>query len=422
MPLFRREVIEGRTPQWMGRITLSQPVSSWLLTLLATFFAVALLIFLFVGTYTRHESVQGQLLPSAGLLPVTARSASTVMEIRVQEGQVVKKDEDLVELSSEVNSLSRGQTQTAVVGDLQAQLAELEALFENQERREKQQQEGLSNRVLMLHQQLAEIDRQLSTQREVTAITEGRLAKLGPGVQNGTFSQVEFEKYQAESLNGRAQLNMLARQRLDSEQQLRTVQDQLEQLPLNTEAQRNELRFRRSGINQSLAQSEAERAFVLRAPRNGVVANLATQNGQMVGAGHRLLSILPEGSFLQAELWLPSRAVGFIETGNRVVLRYPAFPYQKFGQQAGRVLEVSRSATAATELTSLLGRSISEPLYRVRVELDQQTVSAYGKAEPLKPGMTVDADILLDRRRLVEWVLEPLYWVRRSFQEPARRS
>ena len=415
LPLFRKEVLQART-QWMGRITLSQPVSSWLLTALASSFAVVVLIFLFICTYTRHESVQGQLIPSAGLLPVTARSAGTVTATMIHEGQAVTRDQALVELSGEINSVSRGQTQIAVVGDLQAQLTELEALLENQKLLEDQQHEGLTNRIAVLDKQLTEIDRQLSTQREVTGITERRLEKLKPGVRAGTFSQVELEKYQAEALNGRAQLNILTRQRLDTEQQLRTLQDQLQQLPLTTEAQRNELRFRLSGINQSLAQNEAQRAVVLRAPRDGVVASIAIQNGQTVAAGQRLLSILPEGSLLQAELWLPSRAAGFLETGNRVILRYPAFPYQKFGQKGGRVLEISRSATGPSELTSLLGRTISEPLYRVLVELDQQTVSAYGREELLKPGMTLDADILLDRRRLIEWVLEPLYGVSGSLQ------
>jgi membrane fusion protein len=415
LPLFREEVLQSKT-QWMGRITLSQPVSSWLLTALASSFAVVVLIFLFVGTYTRHESAQGQLIPSAGLLPITARSAGTVTATMVREGQAVTEGQALVELSGEINSVSRGDTQTAVVGDLQAQLTEIQALLENQKRLEDQQQKGLSNRIVVLNKQLAEIDRQLSTQREVTGITERRLEKLKPGVQNGTFSQIELEKYQAEALNGNAQLNILTRQRLDTEQQLKAAQDQLQQLPLTTEAQRNELRFRLSGINQSLAQIEAQRAVVLRASRNGVVTSVAVQNGQTIASGQRLLSILPEGALLQAEFWLPSRAVGFLETGNRVVLRYPAFPYQKFGQKAGRVLEVSRSATAASELTAVLGRTISEPLYRVLVEIDQQTVSAYGRAEPLKPGMTVDADILLDRRRLIEWVLEPLYGASRSLR------
>jgi membrane fusion protein len=418
LPLFRAEVLEAKMPQWMGRITLAQPVSSWLLTSVAFSFALMVLVLLFVGTYTRHETVQGQLIPSSGLLPMTARSAGTVIAIPVHEGQVVKKDEVLAELSGEVNSLSRGQTQGAVIVDLKAQLQELEALLENQKRLGAQQHEGLTTRIAVLKQQLSEIDRQFSTQQEQIAITERRLAKLGPGVQDGTFSQVELEKYQAEVLNGRAQLNVLARQRLDTEQQLKTLEGQLNELPLTIEAQQNELRFRLSATNQSLAQNEAQRASVLRAPRNGVVVNLAIQNGQMVTAGQRLLSIVPAGSLLQAEMWLPSRAVGFLENGNRVILRYPAFPYQKFGQQGGRLLEISRSATAASELTSILGRTVSEPLYRVLVQLDQQTVTAYGKPEQLRPGMTVDADILLDRRRLIEWVLEPLYGVSRSFHEP----
>jgi membrane fusion protein len=418
LPLFRREVLECRTSQWMGRITLSQPVSSWLLTGLALSIAGTVLIFLLVGTYTRHETVPGQLIPTAGVLPVVARSAGTVTAMRIQEGESVRKDQDLVELSSEINSLSRGQTQIAIIADLQAQLAEVQALFEKQETLEDQQRAGLAGRIDTLQQQLGEIDRQLSTQQEGLRIAEHRVNALKPGVQNGTFSHVEFEKYQAEALNGRSQLNTLIRQRLDTEQQIKTLQEQLQQLPLTTEAQRNELRFRLSAINQALAQAEAQRAVVLRAPRDGVVANLAIQNGQMVAAGQRLLSILPEGSLLQAELWLPSRAAGFVETGNRVILRYPAFPYQKFGQQGGRVMEISRSATAAPELTVLLGRPISEPLYRVLVRLDQQTVNAYGRQEPLKPGMTLDADILLDQRRLIEWLLEPLYGIGSSFRAP----
>lgn len=250
----------------MGRITLPQPVSSWLLTLLALSFAVAVLVLLFVGTYTRDESAQGQLISSPGLLPVIARSPSTVTAMRVQEGQAVTKDQVLVELSAEAN--------------------------------------------------------------------------------------------------------------------------------------------------------EARRAIVLRAPESGVIANLVVRNQQAVTAGQRLLSILPQGSLLEAELWLPSRAIGFLETGKRVTLRYHAFPYQKFGQQGGRVREISQSAIAAPELTGLLGRTITEPLFRVLVQLDRQTVSAYGRAEPLKPGMTVDADILLDKRRLIEWVLEPLYGISRVGPEP----
>ncbi|MHA6313528.1 hypothetical protein ACX3P5_20225 (plasmid) [Pantoea sp. S-LA4] len=50
-----------------------------------------------------------------------------------------------------------------------------------------------------------------------------------------------------------------------------------------------------------------------------------------------------------------------------------------------------------------------EQQYRVLVALDKQTIKAYMQNEPLKPGMALDADFIVDKRRLYEWVLEPLF-------------
>ena len=122
-----------------------------------------------------------------------------------------------------------------------------------------------------------------------------------------------------------------------------------------------------------------------------------------------MLSLLPTDAVLQAQLLVPSRAVGFIEPGNRVVLRYAAFPYQKFGQHYGKVADISRSALTTPEVEALTGRQPQEPLYRIQVALDSQQVMAYGKPEAVKPGMAVEADILMEKRTLLEWVFEPLY-------------
>jgi membrane fusion protein len=115
------------------------------------------------------------------------------------------------------------------------------------------------------------------------------------------------------------------------------------------------------------------------------------------------------GSPLQAELLVPSRAIGFVTRGTPVVLRYQAYPYQKFGLQMGHVKTVSGSVITPAEATVLLGLQITEAMYRVDVELDAQAIQAYGKSEGLKPGMVIDADLMLDRRRLIEWVFEPLF-------------
>jgi membrane fusion protein len=104
---------------------------------------------------------------------------------------------------------------------------------------------------------------------------------------------------------------------------------------------------------------------------------------------------------------VPSRDIGFVAVGCAVALRYHAYPYEKFGQQSGHVSEVAQSALSAAEASRVLGRDVSSPLFRVIVELDQQTLPAFGAALPLRASMTLDADILLERRRLIEWLFAP---------------
>ena len=114
---------------------------------------------------------------------------------------------------------------------------------------------------------------------------------------------------------------------------------------------------------------------------------------------------------MQADLYVPSNAIGFIETGSKVILRYQAYPYQKFGHAQGTVVSVARTALARQEVSDLgsITTSPNEPVYLVRVSLTKQTVRAYGKEMPLQTGMIVEADILRENRKLYEWVLEPLY-------------
>ena len=124
--------------------------------------------------------------------------------------------------------------------------------------------------------------------------------------------------------------------------------------------------------------------------------------------------IVPAGAKLQAQLFGPSRAIGFVRPGDRVLLRYAAFPYQKFGQYEGSVASISRSAVSPSELpqrlsglTALYGTD--EPLYQIVVDPAHQVAAAYGEAVPLRPGMQLEADVLAETRRLVEWVLDPLF-------------
>ena len=140
-----------------------------------------------------------------------------------------------------------------------------------------------------------------------------------------------------------------------------------------------------------------------------MVSSLLLKAGQTVTAGQPLLTVLPQGSTLEAQLLVSSASIGFVHPGQRVVLRYQAYPYQKFGLHRGRVTEVSRNALSPQEVTLLTGQQVGVPMYRIMVQPDAQSIEAYGRPAALMPGMALQADILLDRRRLIDWVLDPLY-------------
>jgi membrane fusion protein len=170
-------------------------------------------------------------------------------------------------------------------------------------------------------------------------------------------------------------------------------------------------------VEEQLAEQNGKREIVLSAPETGTVTALQAKRGGHHDAKVPLLAILPEGSQLEAQLFCSSRAVGFLKVGQRVLLRYEAFPYQKFGHYEGSVTSISHSAVNPGELApqeaglARITPGSSEAVYRVTVALASQDVQAYGKARPLQAGMQLEADIVLEHRRLYEWMLEPLYTV-----------
>ncbi|MEI6737843.1 MAG: HlyD family efflux transporter periplasmic adaptor subunit, partial [Pseudomonadota bacterium] len=177
--------------------------------------------------------------------------------------------------------------------------------------------------------------------------------------------------------------------------------------------QADQLSQKISEVQQTLVQEDAKRESIIQAPIDGVVTNIAVSVGQSVAADAAFATVLPKGSVLRVELLVPTRAIGFITKGREVVLRYEAYPFERFGQYRGVVADVSQAVWSTGEKVGPL--TIREPVYRVTVALDRQTVSVAGQDLTLKSGMLVNADILLEKRSLLEWLFEPVMQLRGQF-------
>ena len=192
--------------------------------------------------------------------------------------------------------------------------------------------------------------------------------------------------------------------------QLTDTEYTLSQLPIVIAEKIQLLRNELSTVEQRIAEINGRRAFVIRAPVAGRVSALQASSGKVAELNQLQLEIIPS-STLKAELLVPSRAIGFVRAGQPVSIRYEAFPYQNFGRYEGTIIEISQNILTDSDVSSAPIK-MQEPVYRVTVALDRQDISAYGKRLPLQAGMLLTADVILDRRSLMRWVLDPLLSVR----------
>ena len=408
--LFRPEAVLAKRHEALGRISIATPLAHWVLAGLVAIFAATLVLYLTFGHYTRRATVAGELVPSTGLITLNAAAVGRVTRVMVAQGEPVKRGQSLVAFDNPLDSMALGNTRTFIAAQLQTERSGLSADLATQKALAASQAQELRERIAALSAQQVQTRGQLALQQQEATSMQGLLDKIAPLAGKGYVSTFELQQQQANALGAQMQVKALRRQQLATAQQIADAEQQLAQLPLNLATEQTATQNKRAEVEQALAQNEAQRAWILRAPRSGIVSALLIKPGQAATPGRPLLALLPTGSMLEAQLLVPSAAVGFVRPGQRVVLRYQAFPYQKFGQHYGIVASVSHSALSPSEITSLLGQpqQAPQPLYRVMVRLGQQHLDAYGRPAALMPGMALNADILLDRRRLIEWVIEPV--------------
>ncbi len=412
--LFRTAAINAQRSQWLGPVLLASPISHAIYAIAALVAVAGLVSFAALGEYTRKARINGWLVPASGMIRVFAQQPGVVAAINVREGLFVTKDEPLVVLSAERRSSALGATQAEITRLLTARREGLQAEISQQEILFKQQESALRRRIEAIRGEMEQFSREISLQSSRTDLSQTSTSRLRETAKVGGASQMEVEKQQEYELEQRGRLRQLERTRAERQREMGTLKSELDDLPIKSKTALANLDRDIRILGQELAESEARREVVILAPQAGTVTAIQAEVGGNATTATNLLSIVPEGSSLEAHLFANSRAVGFIRPGQQVLLRYQAYPYQKFGHANGAIESVSRSALNPSEvptqlagMTSLVGSA--EPIYRVVVRLERQQVNAYGVAQALQPGMQLESDVLLERRKLWEWVLEPLY-------------
>ncbi|MFL5057957.1 MAG: HlyD family efflux transporter periplasmic adaptor subunit [Microvirga sp.] len=409
--LFRQQAIDFQRHhrQW-GDVASLQPLSLKVATWFVAAVVALLIGFLFVAQYARKETAVGYLTPTKGTAKVFVPRRGTVKEVHVADGDTVKEGQPLLTIETDQIAADGMDVNATQLDSLGLQKDLLAKNIKAEEQRAGSERERLTAASRGLETEIAQLRGQIKLQSERLEVTQDDVATGEQLRSKGFMTAVEFRRRQVAALEQKQVLSGLNQQLAAKQNQLTEARFSLKQLPTvmaqKVQALRNEL----SAAEQRIAEIKGRGAYVIRAPSSGRVSTLQATAGQNADPQRLQLEIIPEDSVLQAELFLPARAVGFVETGQAVRILYDAFPYQHFGAYRGRVAKVSQTILTSADAAGPI--KLNEPAYRVTAVLERPDIDAYGKRVALQPDMLLKADIILERRSLISWLTTPLRSVR----------
>jgi membrane fusion protein len=409
--LFRREAVGHATRRLAGEVVLATPLSVKTLGLLLAGTLLAAAVFATQASYARKASVIGLLVPDQGMIRVTVQAGGMLQTVMVREGDTVARGARIAVMDS------AAETQAGKVGDIMARGLESEAAAARA-----RAQAALSRLAVELQQagirrekavtELTQARLQLALQEQRAELSRKDLARIEELAQRGFSARREVETRRSASLLAEQDVAAQRRQVAAIEKDIAEIDARLASIPHEMTSAEAELQTASASIQQRTVDAEQRHSQFIVAPIGGRVAALPVSTGQALAANATVAVIIPEGSRLEAELLAPSKSIGFIKPGQEVQLSLQAFPFQRFGTVPGRIRTVSTTVLAPNEVV-IQGLSITEPVYRIRVAMAREAVFAYGEAIPMQPGMLVSAEIVFDRRSLLQWLFDPIYAVSR---------
>lgn len=404
--LFRQEAIEARRDRLTGTVIAATPprarVYAWLLALVAAALA-ALLAF---GTWSTRIAVRGTVAPAGAVARLHAPGPAEVLEVRAREGMAVRRGQPLLILS-----LTQGRGETGGEGidgrlaEIERQDAELARQIDLAGSLGDADAATLDRQKIGLTASIESLDRQLRFAAEQIRLAEANRRRAARLAEEGAGTQRQVEESRAEVLALRLDRERLGERLAGQRDALRAIDGRILSRRIGADQSRSEIAARRAALAEQRDALTRQGRLVLTAPVAGRVADLGVRPGEHAGPERTLLAIVPTSAAeSEVQLHAPSRAAGLLRPGQTVRLYFDSLPYQKYGAGEGRITWIAEAPADPAELGAPEG---AEPVFRVRVAVTRlpATLPA-GKS--LRPGMTLSANVVAERRRLWEVFLDPV--------------
>ncbi|EKL0089833.1 HlyD family secretion protein [Salmonella enterica] len=421
--MFRQEALDNRKMKWRGRAILLPGMPLWLTMLGSIAFITAFLTFVIAGTYSRRVNVSGEVTTWPRAVNIYSGVQGFIVRQFVHEGQSIKKGDPIYQID-----VSKS-TRSGVVTD-------------NQRRDIENQLVRVDNIISRLAESkkitLNTMEKQRLQYSDAFRLSSDIIRQAAEGIKIMKNNMENYRNYQSKGLITQDQLTNQVALYYQQQNNLLSLSGQNEQNALQITSLESQIQTQAADFDNRIYQMELQRyelqkelvdtdvggEIIIRALSDGKVDSLSVTVGQMVNAGDSLLQVIPENiENYYLIIWVPNDAVPYISAGDKVNIRYEAFPAEKFGQFSATVKTISRTPASTQEMLTYKGApqntlGISVPWYKVIVKPEKQIISYDGKSLPLENGMKAESTLFLEKRRIYQWMLSPFYDMKHSATGP----
>ncbi len=404
--LFRQQAIRSLSEKRSGRPICIMP-RPWLwLNGLVTLLFVSLTLFVGSAEYARKETVRGWLVSKEGVVRIASSVPAVISDIARKPGDHVIAGEPLIYLSTDT-TLSDGHSKSELaLTQLRQQVVEIDTQLDFSLEQQQLDRVSLQQQLKDFDAEIAALDSRLSEQRHQIELSDDKLRRLEGAILDGAVTHWDVIRQQEDQSTLEQELSRLLQDAASMQRERELVAGRQSSVPVQGGMQRSELRARRTQLLQQIDEQESRRLTVVISPVSGIVAAVEVGAGNAIAPQQLLMTILPEEMNLAAEIYVPSKAAGFVKPGQLVRIAYDAFPQQKFGTFEGRVERVSDFVLLPGEIPQTF--PLLEATYKVRIEISDSAIATSLGTLRLRPGMLLVAEVILEKRNLADWLLEPL--------------
>ncbi|EBV8366026.1 HlyD family secretion protein [Salmonella enterica] len=421
--MFRKEALEGRRMTWRGNALLLPGASPLVVAAACLLFLFSFLFFVITEDYTRRITVSGEITTWPRPVNIYSGVQGFVVERFVTEGQIVKKNTPLYQIDVS-KSTRNGVVSTSHRADILNQIRQVDNIISGLKDSKKATLDALEKQKLRYTAALQRSADILYHAEEWSRIMKQNMDNYRQYQSRKLITKDQLTNQETIYYQQQNSLLGLNSQNEQNALQLTSLESQIQIQASEFDNRIYQMILQRYELQKELVNTDMESAVIIRALSDGRIDSLSVSTGQMVNPGDSLVQILPEiVKHFYLVLWTPNTAVPYITAGDKVNIRYEAFPAEKFGQFPGVIQAISRTPATPQEMRTYQGApqntsSLSVPYYKILVKPDRQSITYGGKSRPLENGMKAQVTLFLEKRKIWQWMLSPFYDMKNSTAGP----